>query len=326
MMNGATMPRASTARTSARADDDRGQPRPRRGLRGALYPRLDLGEAAGDLRSPRPSSAEIPTSAAACADLARAPRRRPPRRRRLARARRRTARRRGRRRARAARARAALAPIAARTSGREREQLERRGQRRHLVVVGRHLERDVVRQLGEPADVADDERLAERERRGSTLPDVSPIVGCRRFTSTSLPAMSAQSLVSSTQPSRTSASSVEPDALEPAGRGRSPATSAPTSRRRAGRDALCRTRRRSPRAAPGSACSSCTTPKQPTTVPVATRSGSSGRSRPRRMRYDADRPVVAGRARVIADVARVDDERRRVLEHERRASGKSAGP
>ena len=45
-----------------------------------------------------------------------------------------------------------------------REQLERRHERVDLVVVDRHLQRHVVRKLREPADVADDERLAERER------------------------------------------------------------------------------------------------------------------------------------------------------------------
>ena len=40
----------------------------------------------------------------------------------------------------------------------------RRGQRLDLSLADRHLQRDVVGQLREPADVADDERLAERER------------------------------------------------------------------------------------------------------------------------------------------------------------------
>ena len=44
------------------------------------------------------------------------------------------------------------------------EQLERRHERGDLAVVDRHLQRHVVRQLREPADVADDQRLAERER------------------------------------------------------------------------------------------------------------------------------------------------------------------
>ena len=45
------------------------------------------------------------------------------------------------------------------------EPLERPRDRRHLLVAAdRHLQRDVVGQLREPADVADDERLAERER------------------------------------------------------------------------------------------------------------------------------------------------------------------
>jgi hypothetical protein len=42
--------------------------------------------------------------------------------------------------------------------------LERVVDRRYLVVSDWNLERDVVGQLGEPADIADDERLAERER------------------------------------------------------------------------------------------------------------------------------------------------------------------
>src|SRR6478736_5173309 len=45
-----------------------------------------------------------------------------------------------------------------------REQVERRYERVDLVVVDRHLQRHVIRQLREPADIADDERLAERER------------------------------------------------------------------------------------------------------------------------------------------------------------------
>ena len=60
-----------------------------------------------------------------------------------------------------------------------------------------------------------------------------------------------------------------------------------------------------------------TTPKQPTTVPSATRSGATRGRRPGRMRHDRDRPGEAGGARVVAHVLRMDDERRRVLEHER---------
>ena len=44
------------------------------------------------------------------------------------------------------------------------EQLERRVQRLRLALVDRNPQRDLVGQLGEPADVADDHRLAERER------------------------------------------------------------------------------------------------------------------------------------------------------------------
>src|SRR5438093_2975190 len=43
------------------------------------------------------------------------------------------------------------------------EKLERRGHRVHLVLVDGHLQRDGVRQLREPPDVADDERLPDRE-------------------------------------------------------------------------------------------------------------------------------------------------------------------
>ena len=43
-------------------------------------------------------------------------------------------------------------------------QPERGCKRLHLVLVDRHLQHRVVRQLAEPADVGDDERLAERER------------------------------------------------------------------------------------------------------------------------------------------------------------------
>src|SRR3954447_11117340 len=44
------------------------------------------------------------------------------------------------------------------------EQLESSGQHGGLVLVHGHLQSDIVRQLREPANVADDERLAERER------------------------------------------------------------------------------------------------------------------------------------------------------------------
>ena len=47
---------------------------------------------------------------------------------------------------------------------RARRQLERRLEHRDLELVDGNLQRDAVGQLGEPADVADDERLAERER------------------------------------------------------------------------------------------------------------------------------------------------------------------
>jgi hypothetical protein len=48
------------------------------------------------------------------------------------------------------------------------QELERRSKSRHLVLANRDLERDVVRQFGEPPDVADDERRAERERSNCT--------------------------------------------------------------------------------------------------------------------------------------------------------------
>ena len=53
-------------------------------------------------------------------------------------------------------------------------ELERAGDRRHLVLVDRDLQRDAVRQLGEPADVGHEHRLAERERRGSPRPRSRP--------------------------------------------------------------------------------------------------------------------------------------------------------
>ena len=46
-----------------------------------------------------------------------------------------------------------------------RQALHGRGQRTHLLVAShRHLQRDLVGQLAEPAEIADDERLAERQR------------------------------------------------------------------------------------------------------------------------------------------------------------------
>ena len=48
--------------------------------------------------------------------------------------------------------------------GPRHEQLERGGEGVDLVRVDRHAERSVAGKLGEPADVADDERLSERER------------------------------------------------------------------------------------------------------------------------------------------------------------------
>ena len=44
------------------------------------------------------------------------------------------------------------------------KQLERRRERRNLVLVDGHLEGNVVRELRKPADVADDERTPERQR------------------------------------------------------------------------------------------------------------------------------------------------------------------
>ena len=93
-----------------------------------------------------------------------APRRRPTRRRRPARTRRRTARRRGRGRARAPRARARPHPSRrGRRGARRAARARRRGRRPRRSPTG-DLERDVVGELGEPAGVADDERLAERQR------------------------------------------------------------------------------------------------------------------------------------------------------------------
>src|SRR6187397_2397823 len=45
--------------------------------------------------------------------------------------------------------------------GARREQLDRCGERRHLVVVWWNLQRDIPWKLREPAHIADDERLAE---------------------------------------------------------------------------------------------------------------------------------------------------------------------
>src|SRR5436190_22759770 len=44
------------------------------------------------------------------------------------------------------------------------ESLERERQPFHLALAGCDLQRDIVRQLGEPARVADEQRLTERER------------------------------------------------------------------------------------------------------------------------------------------------------------------
>ena len=198
---------ANEDRASERgAGDDRGEPRPGRTRRRAL-PKVDLGEAPGDLvrlgrlrRDPdvrrglthiaehrvvdrRAAGDSLERTDVQIRDAARR------------------------------RARAGRAPPRSRPSPRDvgagREQLERCSERRDLVVVGGTLsatssgssenQPTSLTTSGLPSDSA-----------LTTLPDVSPIVGWRRFTRTSLPAMSDQRRRLVHPPSRTTPSSSRP--------------------------------------------------------------------------------------------------------------------
>src|SRR5262245_2360592 len=158
MMNGATRPRASHARTAAEPTTIAAS-QAQAGTRASALPKLDLGEAAGDL--PRLGRLRRDADVRCCgADVAqnvvvhrRAAGRGP------------------------GRADVEVGDLAhVLLASRERcragthrlphvaascEELEGGGQRRDLVVVRRHLQRDVAGKLGEPADVADHERLSE---------------------------------------------------------------------------------------------------------------------------------------------------------------------
>ena len=162
MMNGATMPRASHARMRNEPATMRGEPGPGRDApQEAVSTKLDLGESSRELGRLRRAGLD-PDLARGARDLAEhgvgdglAARRLLDRRGvELGDA-----------------LEVVLAPGQLGRGGAHRapcvlvagEQLERGVQRLDLARVDRHLERDLVRQLGEPADVADDERLPERE-------------------------------------------------------------------------------------------------------------------------------------------------------------------
>ena len=131
-------------------------------LEAAQSPRSTSASRAASSRASTESGA-IPTAAAASLTSRRtasSTRGHPP----PARTRRRTARRPGRRRARRARASSAAAPIALRTSGRVASSSSAASSVSTSCSSTGTFERHVVGKLREPADVADDERLAERER------------------------------------------------------------------------------------------------------------------------------------------------------------------
>ena len=163
----------------------------------------------------------------------------------------------------------------------------------------------VVRKLGEPADVADDERLAERERadhaarrlahRRRAQVDADVAGGHQR------PEPLLVDVVLADDPVARRAR-----AAGAAGRGRSPGETAPTSRSRASG----RSRRRR-----ANASSSCGIRLLEFRFPNAAderraldgRSGCELRHRPGRMRDPPDRALEAGLARALLDVVRVDD-------------------
>ena len=282
-------------------------------LRSAL-PKLDLGEAAGDL-SRLGRVRRDPDVRRSLADLAEHRVTHRPRRPLRSRAPRRTGRRRGRRRARAARARRRPRPSPrarrrARRAARAQPSASRPRRR-----PGGTFKRDVGRKLREPADVAHDERLPERERRGSRCPTSRPSSDGGGSRARRCPAMRPQSLGSSTHPSRTSPSSASPSRWRRRSRSK-PGEVDPT---RSSVSSGCARRTSAvARRSSGIRLLELTTPKQPTTTPLADALGRDARSRPGGMRHDVDRAVEAGCPRPIADVARVDDQAGGVLEDEGR--------
>ena len=207
MMNGATRSRASQARNAAEPTTIAAS-QAHVGTRASALPKLDLGEAAGDLprlgrlrRDPdlRRRRADVlqdrvVDGGAAGSGL---------------RARRRRGRRPARRRARDARALRRSSPSSRARPAAPRGARARpsawppRRRRAGLRARRRRAAPRTSRRRSRRAAC----RARARERR---CPTSRPSSGCRRFTRTSLPAMSAHSRDSSTQPSRTSAASSRP--------------------------------------------------------------------------------------------------------------------
>ena len=210
----------------------------------------------------------------------------------------------------ARRSRAPAAPSSRLVVGRE---LERSRDRRHLVLVDRDLQRDAVRQLGEPADVGDEHRLAERERADHRARRLAHRRRAQVDEHVARRHQRPQPLLRHVLLADHARRRVEPEPLEP------PLEVEPLGRRAdeqqpRARPALAAAAR-TPRAAAGSACS-CS----------GCRSSRSADRPRRRRRRDGRRAATPGagcaragprspaaRARSL-DVARVDDHARREVE------------
>ena len=185
-------------------------------------------------------------------------------------------------------ARAARAELGAVVGG----ELERGRDRRHLVLVDRDPQRHAVRQLGEPADVGDEHRLAERRARGSPSPTSRPSSASAGSRARRRRPSATEPLLARRSP-RGSARRRRARAARAGGRGRT--ARSPRRRAAAARRAAARAAARTPRAAAGSACS-CSGGRS------SRRAGRRGRPParpsslgPGRVRDPPERPAVAGR-------------------------------
>ena len=190
--------------------------------------------------------------------------------------------------------------------------LERRRQRGDLLVAADgHLQRHLVRQLGEPADVADDERLPERQRpdrAARRLPHrrrAQQHAGVARGHQRPEPVLLDVRLADH-------ALAVEPGALEPAGEVEAGRLQADEEQPRAGVGA----------AELGERAQELRNPLALGDVPEAAdqRRAVDGRRLdprrgPGRVRDPPERSLVAVVAGLLLDVVRVDDQPRRAVEH-----------
>ena len=183
------------------------------------------------------------------------------------------------------------------------EEAQRRREVVDLPVADPDPERDAVRKLREPADVAHDERLAERER-----PDRRPArLAHRRRAEADVDVAGGHQRPEPTlvdEPLAHDPVAAEPEALEPAVEVEARRRRADEQEPRIGMvDADAGERLEELR----HALRLVDVPERPEERPARDVRGGDVRHRPRRVRHPGDRAVEPGATRVLLDVARVDD-------------------